>query len=57
MLINRGFVCGDLRVYADFLRALLEKDMLDPRETFKNVCSQFPLEFLLMFDLFRDHAR
>ena len=57
MLINRGFVCGDLRVYADFLRALLEKDMLDPKETFKNVCSQFPLEFLLMFDLFRDHAR
>ena len=56
MLINRGFVCGDLRVYADFLRAFLQKDMLDPKGMFKKDCSQFPLEFLLMFDLFRDHA-
>ena len=56
MLINWGFVCGDLRVYGDFLRAFLEKDMLDPKGMFEKVSSQFPLEFLLMFDLFRDHA-
>ena len=56
MLVNRDFVYGDLRVYANFLRAFLEKDRLDPTGMFKKVCSQFPLEFLLMFDLFRDHA-
>ena len=56
MLVNRSFLCGDLRVYADFLHAFLEKDMLDPRGMYKKVCSQFSLEFLLMFDLFRDHV-
>ena len=56
MLINRGFVCGDLRVYANFLRAFLEKDLSDPKGMFRKVCAQFPLEFLLMFGLFRDHA-
>ena len=56
MLINRDFVCGDLRVYAHFFCVFLEKDLSDPKGIFKKVCSQFPLEFLLMFDLFRDHV-
>ena len=56
MLVNMGFECGDLRVYTDFLCAFLEKDLSDPKGMFKNACSQFPSEVLLMFDLFRAHA-
>lgn len=56
MVINKGFVCGDLRVYSQFLVTFLNKDLTDPKGMFRKVCFQFPLEFLIMFDLFRENA-
>lgn len=56
MVTNKGFVCGDLRVYSQFLVTFLNKDLTDPKGMFRKVCFQFPLEFLIMFDLFRENA-
>ena len=56
-VIERGFIHGDLKVFAHFLEnVFLEKVPADPKGMFKKVCFNFPFEFLIMFDLFREHA-
>ena len=53
-IINMGFVHGDLILYFDFLNMFLSKDFSDPKGMFRKIYRQFPLEFLLMFDLSRE---
>ena len=55
-VIDKGFVYGDLKVFAHFLENVsLEKVPSDPKGMFKKVCFNFPFEFLIMFDVFREH--
>ena len=56
-MVHKDFIYGDLKVFADFLEnAFLEKIPSDPKGIFKKLCLNFPFEFLIMFDLFREHA-
>ena len=56
-VINRGFICGHVKVFSNILgTAFMDKVPVDPKRNFKKVCSHFPLEFLIMFDLFREYA-
>ena len=56
-LIDRRFVYGDLKVYSHFLeKTVLEGVSRNPKGLFKKVSFNFPLEFLIMFDLFRENA-
>ena len=57
MLNKNGFVSGDLKVYSHLLDRNCSPEFSEkPKELFKNVCVNFPFEFLVMFDLFREHA-
>ena len=57
VVIDKGFVYGDLKVFAHFLdNFFLSKVSTDPKGMFKKVCFNFPFEFLIMFDLFREHT-
>ena len=57
VVIDKGFVYGDLKVFAHFLEnVFLEKVPSNPKGMFKKVCVNFPFEFLIMFDVFREHA-
>ena len=57
VVVDKGFIYGDLKVFANFLEnAFLEKVPSDPKGMFKKLCFNFPFEFLIMFDLSRDHA-
>ena len=54
---NKGFICGDVKVFSNILETvLIDMVPVDPKGNFKKVCSKFPFEFLMMFDLFREHA-
>ena len=57
-IVNKnGFGSADVKVYSQFLDGnFLSGFSEKPKELFKNVCVNFPFEFLVMFDLFRDHA-
>ena len=57
-IVNKnGFGSADLKVYSQFLDGnFLSGFSEKPKELFKNVCVNFPFEFLVMFDLFREHA-
>ena len=55
-VISGGFVHGDLRLYSDILGAFSERDISDPKGFFCRTYFQFPLEFLIMFDLFRENT-
>ena len=55
-IINKGFVHGDIKVFSNFLRVFLDNQPTDPKALFKKVCFQFPFEFLIMFDFFRENA-
>ena len=56
-VIERGFIHGDLTVFAHFLENIfLGKVPADPKVMFKKVCFNFPFQFLIMFDLFIEHA-
>ena len=53
-VIDKGFVCGDINVFANFLENIfLSKVPVDPKGMFKRVCFNFLFEFLIIFDLFR----
>ena len=57
VVIDKGFLYGDLKVFSHFLEnVFLNKVPIDPKGMFKKVCFNFPFEFLIMFDLFREHA-
>ena len=57
VVIDKDFVYGDLKVFFHFLENVsLNKVPIDPKGMFKKVCFNFPFEFLIMFDLFREHA-
>ena len=57
-IVNKnGFGSADHKVYSQFLDGnFLSGFSEKPKELFKNVCVNFPFEFLVMFDLFREHA-
>ena len=57
-VINKGFICEDVKVFSNILEtAFIDMVPVDPKGNFKKVCSNFPFEFLIMFDLFREHPR
>ena len=57
MVINKGFVHGDLKFFSHFLEKIfLNKEPTDLMGMFKKVCFNFPFEFLIMFDLFTKNA-
>lgn len=57
ILINKGFNCGDLKVFSQFLKkAFLISVCENPKGVFKKICTNFPFEFLIMFDFFREYA-
>ena len=56
-VINKGFICGDVNVFSNILEiAFIDMVPVDPKGNFKKVCCNFPLQFLIIFDLFREHA-
>ena len=57
VVIDRGFFHGDLKVFAHFLdNVFLIKVPAHPKGMFKKDFFNFPFEFLIMFDLFRENA-
>ena len=55
--IDKGFVSRDIKVFANFSENIfLNKVPVDPNGMLKKVCFNFPFEFLIMFDLFREYA-
>ena len=57
IVINKGFICGDVKVFSHLLEKCFVNGVCnDPKGIFKKVCLNFPFEFLLMLDLFRDHC-
>lgn len=57
VVINKSFVYGYLKVFSHILeKAFLNMVCTDPKGMFKKICFNFPFEFLIMFDLFRQHA-
>ena len=57
MVNKNGFVSGDLKVYSHFLGGnFLSGFSEKPKELFKNVCVNFPFEFIVISELFREHA-
>ena len=53
VLAERNFICGDIKIFSDFIFQFVTKDVVIPQEVFKRLFSQFPLEFLMLFDLSR----
>ena len=53
-LTDRNLICGDIEIFSDFLLQFVVKEFISPRDLFKRLCSQFPFEFLLLFDLSRE---
>ena len=57
IIINKGFICGDLKVFSQFLEKAFSISVCEnPKSIFKKICCNFPFEFLIMFDLFREYA-
>lgn len=54
IILESQFVYGDLEIFVKLLSQFLEKEFLNPVFLFKKVCGQFPIEFLLHFDLCRE---
>ena len=54
-LIDKNYVCGDIKISCDFLFQFVIKEFVDPRGLFKRLCSQKPLEFLILFDFYREY--
>ena len=50
---QRNLIASNIQIFVNFLSQFLERDFVDPIFLFKKVCSQFPFEFLLLFDLCR----
>ena len=50
---QRNLIASDIHIFVNFLSQFLERDFVDPISLFKKVCSQFPFDFLLLFDLCR----
>lgn len=55
-IISTGFIHGDLRMYSYLLHSLLDKGIQNPKGMFGKVCFHYPLDFLIMFDCFRENA-
>ena len=56
-IINRGFISGDAKVFSDLLEKCFVNGVCnDPKGIFKKVSFNFPFEFLLMFEIFRENA-
>ena len=57
-IVNKnGFGSADLKVYSQFLGGnFLSGFSEKPKELFKNVCVNFPFEFIVISELFREHA-
>ena len=51
---DRYLMCSDIEMFAEFLEIFLRKDFVDPKGMFRKVCQQYPFEFLILFDLFRE---
>ena len=57
IIINKGFICGDLKVFSQFFEKAFSISVCEnPKSIFKKICCNFPFEFLIMFDLFREYA-
>lgn len=57
ILINKGFISADINVFSQILyNTFIKMEPVDSEKIFKSVCINFLFEFLLMYDLFRDHA-
>ena len=53
-LIDKNYVCGDIKVFCGFLFQFVIKEFVDLKDLFKRLCSQMPLEFLILFDFYRE---
>ena len=51
---ERHLVHGDIQIFVEFLSVSLEKEFVSPKSMFKKTCRQYPFEFLLIFDLYRE---
>ena len=53
-LMHKNYVCVDIKIFCDFLFQFVIKEFVDPRGLFKQLCSQIPLEFLILLDFYRE---
>ena len=49
-LIDTNYVCGDIKIFCDFLFQFVIKELVGPRGLFKRLRSQMTLEFLILLD-------
>ena len=52
--MHKNYVCVDIKIFCDFLFQFVIKEFVDPRGLFKQLCSQIPLEFLILLDFYRE---
>ena len=54
LLFEKKLICGDVKIFARSMQEFLKKEFVDPQDMFVRVCYQYPFEFLLLCDLYRE---